>query len=85
MRGEEEWRMARDREPSRREDRAARRHPKMSLAPWDNSGLRDRLGGAEAAIEEARGSVEFELCEVARRRDGECGKRRRRRGGTSGS
>jgi len=76
--------MARDREPSRREDRAAR-HPKMSLAPWDNSGLRDRLGGAEAATDEARGSVELELCEVARRRESERGKRRRRRGGSSGS
>ena len=77
-------RMARDREPSQRDDLAAR-HPKMSLAPWDNSGLRDRLGSAEAATDEARGSVELELCEVARDREDERGKRRRRRRGASGS
>jgi hypothetical protein len=58
----------------------SRRQPKMSLAPWDNSGLRDRLDGSEAS-DEPRGSVELELCEVARRRDEGRPKRHRLRRG----
>ena len=45
----------------------AARHPKTTLAPWDNSGLRDRLSGAGVDGK----AVELELCKVVRERDEE--------------
>ena len=49
------------------DETAKRRHPKTTLAPWDNSGLRDRLSGADVE----GGAVELELTRMARERDGE--------------
>ena len=49
------------------DETAKRRHPKTTLAPWDNSGLRDRLSGAGV---EGRAD-ELELTRVARERHGE--------------
>jgi hypothetical protein len=49
------------------DETAKRRHPKTTLAPWDNSGLRDRLSGADVE----GGAVELELTQVARERNGE--------------
>ena len=49
------------------DETATRRLPKTTLAPWDNSGLRDRL--SEAEVE--GGAVELELCRMARERDEE--------------
>ena len=52
---------------SEMDETAKRRHPKTTLAPWDNSGLRDRLSGA--GVE--GGAGELELTKVARERNGE--------------
>jgi hypothetical protein len=43
------------------------RNPKMTLAPWDNSGLRERL--ETDAAEAPRRAVELELRDMARKRD----------------
>jgi hypothetical protein len=48
-------------------DETATRRPKTTLAPWDNSGLRDRLSGAGVDGE----AVELELSRMVRERDGE--------------
>ena len=45
------------------------RNRKMTLAPWDNSGLRERLEAD--AVEASRRAVELELRDVARGRDPE--------------
>jgi hypothetical protein len=39
----------------------------MSLAPWDNSGLRDRLDGLDVNRE----ATELDLCQIARRKSEE--------------
>ena len=48
-------------------DETATRRPKTTLAPWDNSGLRNRLSGAGVDGE----AVELELSRMVRERDGE--------------
>lgn len=48
-------------------DAPAPRQPKTTLAPWDNSGLRHRLSGADVDGE----AVELELSRMVRERDEE--------------